>query len=267
MVAAHPKRLDPDAPIAVIDIGNTSTHLAQWQEGKVSAPAVVPTHDAAAVEEAFDALRGAFARTGPAAVVIASVVPDATDVVREMVARKLDRQALVVGEQIPLPLEHDLLDARTLGVDRMCAAAAAFHQLQDACVIVDFGSAVTVDLVDEEGTYQGGAILPGVNMQLRALHEFTAALPEVEPGTPEHATGRNTIQAMQLGVGEGIIGAVQRLVERYAESIGRWPQVVATGGDLTAIAARCEYLDSLVPDLTLRGIGLAYRRYLAERGA
>ena len=98
----------------------------------------------------------------------------------------------------------------------VCAAAAAYDKLQTGCIIVDFCSAVTVDLVEDEGTLVGGAILPGLKMQLRALHEYTAALTEVKPGLPETPYGRNTTEAMQTGVCRGVVGAVRALVEAYA---------------------------------------------------
>ncbi|MEK6674413.1 MAG: type III pantothenate kinase, partial [Planctomycetota bacterium] len=132
---------------------------------------------------------------------------------------------------------------------------------------VDFGTAVTVDLVDDEGTLLGGAILPGLRMQFRALHSNTAQLPEVEPGFPESPYGRNTTEAIQTGVCRGLIGAVRGLVESYATSLNRWPQVVATGGDLEFLAPHCDFLDTMVTHLALRGVGLAYAKHLSAMGA
>ena len=103
--------------------------------------------------------------------------------------------------------------------------------------------------------------------QLSALHEHTAALPEVEPAIPELPYGRDTVEAMQAGVCRGLIGAVRALVEGYAASLNRWPQVIATGGDLKLIAPHCDFLDTLVEHLTLRGIGLAYTKHLEAAGA
>jgi type III pantothenate kinase len=158
-------------------------------------------------------------------------------------------------------------DKRAIGVDRVCEAAAAYDKLQTGCTVVSFGTAVTVDLVDDDGTLLGGAILPGLRMQLRALHENTAALPEVQPGIPELPYGRDTTEAIQNGVCRGLTGAVRGLVEAYATHLNRWPHVVATGGDVAFLAPHCDFLDTIVSDLTLRGIGLAYDKHLAEQGA
>jgi len=151
-------------------------------------------------------------------------------------------------------------------MDRVCAAAAAYDKIQQACAVVDFGTAVTVDLVDDEGTFIGGAILPGLKLQLRALHEHTAQLPTVDPAFPELPYGRDTIEAMQTGVCRGMAGAVRGLVEGYATHLNRWPQVIATGGDAALMAPYCDFLDNVVSDLTLRGAGLAYTKYLADAG-
>ena len=110
-------------------------------------------------------------------------------------------------------------DAKAIGVDRVCEAAAAYDRLSTGCTVVSFGTAVTIDLVDDDGTLLGGAILPGIALQMRALHEFTAALPEATPGFPELPFGRNTIEAIQTGVCRGLVGAVREIVEGY--EIGR----------------------------------------------
>ena len=258
---------DPAAPVIVIDIGNTATGIATWQADRLKTPLSVPTEDQGAFNKAFTTHVEAIPRSGPAATVIGSVVPLALERIRTYVLATRDRQPLVVGEVIPLPIEVGVTDTKAIGVDRVCAAAAAFETLQTGCTVVDFGTAVTVDLVDDEGTLRGGAILPGLRMQLRALHEYTAALPETEPGIPELPYGRNTVEAIQAGVCRGLAGAVRGLVEGYATSLNHWPQVVATGGDMTFIAPYCDFLDTLVQDLTLRGIGIAYTKHITAMGA
>ncbi|MBU0718857.1 MAG: type III pantothenate kinase [Planctomycetes bacterium] len=262
-----PPPYDPKAAIVVIDIGNSNTGLATWQAGELKTPISVATGDRTAFAEAFQAHIDACPREGPPAVVIGSVVPEALKLVRWLVSETLDREALVIGDGLPLPIDVGVLDARAIGVDRVCAAAAAYDRLRAACVIVDFGSAATVDLVDDDGVLLGGAILPGPSLQLRSLHEHTAQLPAVAPGVPETAYGRNTEEAMQTGVCRGLAGAVRAIIEGYASSINRWPQTVATGGDLEFMATHCDFLDSLVPHLTLQGIGLAYAKHLTNVGA
>jgi type III pantothenate kinase len=282
---------DPDQPIIVIDIGNSTTAVGTWRAGRVKTPLEAPTDDLGAFREGLAEHARACPKGRPAATVIGSVVPEALERIRACAFREFDKEALVVGDNVPLPMDVAVDDASAIGVDRVCSAAAVFEKLQSACTIVDFGTAVTVDLVDDDGQFLGGAILPGINLQLRALHEHTAALPLVsiadfrlggtdssnsgeqsadrKPQTaiPKAPYGRNTAEAMQNGVCLGIAGAVRSLVEGYATSLKRWPQVVATGGDLSFIAPHCDFLDTLVSDLTLQGIGLAYRKHMTARGA
>lgn len=257
---------DPKAPIIVIDIGNTHVTLATLHEDKLKTPLPVATSDEAGFAEAFGAHVEAIGKTKPAATVIASVVPSALERIRGTVADRLDKDPLVVGEAIPLPLDVDVKDPSAIGTDRVCAAAAAYEKLRTGCTIVDFGTAITVDLVNNDGTLLGGAILPGIALQLRALHEYTAVLPEVAPGFPELPYGRDTVEAMQTGVCRGIAGAVRGLVEGYASHLNHWPQVLATGGDVMLMAPHCDFLDTLVEHLTLRGIGVAYQQHMGAFG-
>lgn len=264
---ARPNTNALDAPAVVIDIGNTKTSVAIWQSGELKTPLGVPTNDHAALGNAIRTHMEATPKGRARAVVAGSVVPDALRRVLEYVSEVFDQDALVVGETIPLPIEVAIADAKMLGVDRACAAAAAYETLQAACTIVDFGSAVTVDLVDDDGRLLGGAILPGAAMQLRALHEHTATLPEVEAAIPKMPFGRDTAEAIQVGVCCGIAGAVRELVEAYASHLSRWPQVIATGGDLRLFAPQCDFLDTVVDHLVLRGVGLAHTKYLEAMGA
>lgn len=263
----RPPVYDPSAPIVVIDIGNSTIGVATWHLGKVKSALSTPTEDAAGFERSFAAHHEASPNGRLAAAVVSSVVPKALDRVREFVAGALDQEALVIGETLPLPMDLALSDKKSVGVDRVCQAAAAYERIQRGCTVVSFGTAVTVDLVDDDGAFVGGAILPGLSMQLRALHEFTAQLPQVDRGFPELPYGVNTMTAIQNGVCRGLTGAVRALVEGYATHLNRWPQVVATGGDAPFLAPHCDFLDNIVADLTLRGAGLAYDKHLSEMGA
>lgn len=258
---------DPDAPVIVIDIGNSNTKVATWIEDNLKSVLAAPTGDMAAFEEAYAAHRQASGRQRHAATVIGSVVPEGLKSIRTRVAEIEDRQPLVVGETLPLPMELEVKDRKTVGVDRVCQAAAAFHRVQADCTIVSFGTAVTIDLVNLDGVFLGGAILPGVAMQLRALHEFTAALPLVEAAIPEFAYGANTQEAIQTGVCRGLVGAVRGIVEGYATELNRWPQVIATGGNAALLMPLCDFVDTWTTDLTLCGIGLAYTKHLSAMGA
>ena len=144
----------------------------------------------------------------------------------------------------------------------MLNAAAAYDVLDQACVVVDAGTAITVDFVDGAGTFHGGAIAPGAQLQLDALNQRTAQLPEVDFDHPAEVIGHNTIEAMRCGVFYGLRGMVRELVEQFAEAHGQYPMVVATGGDANVLFREYDLVDRVVPDLTLMGIALTLRRAL-----
>ena len=227
---------------------------------KVAGAKRVAAADREGFAAAFAELCGRFSEGKPEAVVVASVVPEAVGWIRECAAAAGHR-TLVVGQEVPLPSRVAVREPTRVGVDRVCAAAAAFERTGHACTIVDFGTAITVDLVDDEGTFVGGAILPGPALQAKALADGTAALPQVELSSPEQAIGRDTTEAICSGILNGVAGAVRGLVEQYATELNTWPQVVATGGGLEQLLDRCDFIDSAVADLTLMGVGLAYARH------
>ncbi len=169
-----------------------------------------------------------------------------------------------VDEHVPIPIGRKLDPESIVGADRLLNAAAAYDRVKQACVVVDAGSAVTVDFVDGEGTFHGGAILPGAQMQLEAMHEHTALLPELKFRKPAEAIGHNTTEAMLDGVFHGIRGAVRELTEKYAEVYGAYPNIIATGGDAHTLFDGYELVESIVDDLTLRGMAVT-RRYQLEQ--
>jgi len=258
---------DPLAPAVIIDVGNTTVEMGAWHEGDVKNRVSIKTGDQQAFAKALTVYLDAMPRKQTPAVVVASVVPQALDQIINHVETTLDRLVLVIGDNVALPIDVDVIDPKAVGVDRVCAAAAAFDTIQVACTIVDFGTAVTVDLVNDEGTLLGGAILPGVSLQLQSLHKHTAALPMVTPAKPKQPYGRDTVEAIRVGVCSGLSGTVRGLVERYAGALNHWPQVVATGGDLELMIPLCDFLDTCVEDLTLRGIGLAYCKHMETADA
>jgi type III pantothenate kinase len=167
---------------------------------------------------------------------------------------------------VPVPIGQQLDPETITGVDRLLNAAAAFDRVKQACVIVDAGTAITIDFIDGQGTFHGGAIAPGAAMQLKALHEHTAALPDLSFRAPDNEPfGRNTAQAMYQGVFYGIRGMVQRLVEQYAQSFGAFPMVIATGGDAKVLFENDELIERIVPDLTLLGMAVAAQHSVKDQ--
>lgn len=264
MISSVDKRERNQAPVVVVDIGNSSTAIGTWSDHKIEGSQSFGRDETGRLEDALRALSGESPEGFLSAVVLVSVVPDALNHLCEWVEKELNLDPLVVGRQIPLPLKTAMRDPSTVGVDRICCAAAAHERKKEACVVVDFGTAITVDAVDDGGSFMGGAILPGLRMQAAALHERTAALPEVVPEWPDEIIGGDTRQAIRSGICYGTAGAVRSVVEAFASHLGRWPPAVATGGDAALIAKECNIFDVIVPDLCLIGAGLAYDKQIGE---
>ena len=128
-------------------------------------------------------------------------------------------------------------------------------------VLVIIGTAITIDCCNDAGDFLGGAIAPGVAMQLDALHEKTAKLPRVTLARPAGAFGDTTEQAILNGVYHGVRGMVKELIESYATALGYWPDMIATGGDAHTLFEGWELVHAIAPDLTLYGIALAYTEH------
>jgi len=205
--------------------------------------------------------------SGPLVTVACSVNPDGLEKFQQAVSEIMSQQVLVVGRDIPMPMPIKTTNPQSVGTDRLCAAVAAYDRLGSACVVADFGSAATIDCVDDEGAFLGGAIMPGLAMSARALGQYTAALPTVDLIEPEGIFGTTTEEAIRNGIINGARGALRAIVEAYAEKLNIWPLVVLTGGDAKLLCPDIQedgIVQAVVEDLTLRGVAMAYYNSLLE---
>jgi type III pantothenate kinase len=198
-------------------------------------------------------------------IVVSSVKPVWTELVEQAAKEALHEKIQLIGRDIPLPMEMGVENPLQVGTDRVVAAAAAYAVVEDAVAVADFGTAITIDLVDEDGIFRGGIIAPGMAMGAKALHEQTAQLPLVQIHPPQGGYGANTEQAINAGLYYGAAGLLRTVVEKYAEEIGKWPQVVVTGAAAGILKSECEFVDSWVSDLAVRGIVIAYKKYVFEK--
>lgn len=250
-----------NAPLLAVSLGNSRTRVAAVLDGAFVAAAAVSNDAPEALAAAFIAALAALESHPEAPVVVASVCPDrVVAVVAQLRDLAPDREVLRIEEEIPVPIGRQLDPESIVGEDRLLNAAAAYGMFQQACVVVDAGTAMTVDFVDGAGTFHGGAILPGARTQLAALAARTAQLPEVELKKPQEPIGHNTQEAIRSGVFYGLRGAARELAEQYATQIGQFPLIVATGGDADLLFEDYDLIDRMVSDLTLRGVALAWQK-------
>jgi len=200
----------------------------------------------------------------PKAVLMASVNDSVATRLESTLADQLSETPYRLGRDLPVPIEEDLDPETLTGIDRLLNASAAWNDVNQACIVIDAGTCITIDFIDGTGTFHGGAIAPGAQMQLDAMHRDTEALPEIEFAKPrDNSFGRSTTQAMLHGVYQGIRGMTRQLVELYAVKYGAYPKVIATGGDAECLFSDDELIERIVPDLTLRGIAEAARQVLS----
>jgi type III pantothenate kinase len=232
----------------LIDISNSFTKLAFASKTRISRPTRIATAKLSA------AWLRSYVKSRPIDLyVVSSVVPKKN---REVKAAARKTRTLWLGEKIKLGVGIDYPSPKTIGADRLANAAAVAALYGCPAIVVDFGTAVTFDVVSEKRKYIGGVIAPGLEAMTNFLYQRTALLPKLSLKEPNRAVGRSTIEAMRAGAIFGYRGLVREIIARIkAEKFkSRPPKVVATGGYARLIAARLPEVDSIHSNLTLEGL-------------
>jgi type III pantothenate kinase len=191
--------------------------------------------------------------------VISSTVPELAPEWAEMARRYLGHEALVVGPGIKTGMPIRMDNPRELGADRLVNALAAWSRFRSACIVVDFGTAITYDVVSAEGEYLGGIISPGIEISLEALARRAAKVPAIELGEPRSLIGKSTADAVRSGIVYGFAGQVDGIVGRLRAELGGDARVIATGGLAHhLVPAFTESIDAVDDLLTLDGLRLIW---------
>jgi len=253
--------------LLAVDCGNTNTVFAVFDdagemvgEWRTSTNANRTADEIGAWLVQIMALDG-IDRRGIDAAIIATVVPATLFALRRMCRHFFGCEGLVVrATDTDVGLEVLVDSPQELGADRLVNAVAARDAYGTPVMVVDFGTATTFDVLDDRGRYVGGAIAPGVNLSLEALHQASAQLPRVAIGRPDRTVATNTVQAMRSGIFWGYVGLVEGIVRRIKEEMSGSGMVVATGGLAPLFTDSTPVIDLAEPNLTLRGLLLIHRR-------
>src|SRR5436190_20628250 len=211
--------------LLVVDVGNTQTHLGTFDGDELVEHWRFATVRTSTADELGAALRNLLELRGIgladlAASIVSSTVPQLRPEWQAMAERYLDHEMLVVGPgmRTGMPLRYD--NPREIGPDRLANAVAGFERLGGPCVIVDFGTAVTHDIVSREGEYLGGVIFPGVEISLEALSERAAALFKIDLTPPRGLIGKSTVEAIRAGILYGYAAMVDGILARLRAELG-----------------------------------------------
>ncbi len=252
--------------LLAVDVGNSTTVVGVFEGDGLTHHWRLSTVKRRTPDELAMVIAGVLALDGlelgrhVTGMVVGSVVPSATASLREMSARYLDVDPVVVepGVRTGIALRHE--NPRDLGADRIANAVAAQALYGGPAIVVDFGTATSFDVVDRDGSFAGGAIAPGISTSAEALVARAARLPTVETVAPPSPIGRTTVTALQSGIVFGFAGQVDGIIDRICQELGPGVTAVATGGLAPAVLAACRNLDHHDPWLTLKGLRLVWER-------
>ncbi|MGC8743223.1 MAG: type III pantothenate kinase [Verrucomicrobiia bacterium] len=254
--------------IILIDIGNTHTHIGFSNEKRILRALDIPTDLFLRLDKSnrlFEKTIKSIAKTINGAV-MASVSPKATPVLKSMIKKHYNINPIILNHSNAPLSGFNYPKPETLGADRIANAVAAFHFYGAPAIIIDFGTAITVDILNSQGFFEGGVILPGINLMTSYLYEKTALLPQVQFRHFQKPYGKNTKEAIIAGINYGIAGMISHIIQSIINELHlKTPSVIATGGYGKIMAKRIPLFTGVDKNLTLKGLLITYK-YLKNKG-
>ena len=198
-------------------------------------------------------------------VIISSVVPKINYSFSSSIIKYFHIRPLFVGPGVKTGINIQIDHTSTLGSDRLVDAAGAYYTYGGPCLVIDFGTATTYDVITEKGVFIGGVIAPGIGIEAGVLSSMAAQLPEIELVKPQHIIAKNTVTAMQAGVVYGYIGKTEYIIKKIKEEYGQNLKVVSTGGLGKLIAKETDLIDIYDQELTFKGLKIIYDKNKKDR--
>ncbi len=196
-------------------------------------------------------------------VIIASVVPNLMHTISAACLRYLRKKPIIVSHDIDIGIKNLYRNPSEVGADRLVTSAAAYYKYGGPTIIIDIGTAITLDFINEQGDYVGGIIAPGIEIAADALFDKTAKLPKIDIAIPKDVIGKSTRESMQSGLVFGFIGLIDSLIELVLESENlteKDTKIIGTGGFAALISSNSKYIQLVDKMLTMEGLKLIYDR-------
>ncbi len=250
--------------LLAIDIGNSTTKFGVFDGAKLTEKITIKTNRNDRASSIYSQINEQIS-VSISAIVISTVVNELKDTYRDLGKTHFKLPALFADHSFDYGFKIQYFPPKDCGSDRLVDAFAAVEKYGNPVIVCDFGTATTIDLVDENKKYLGGIITPGPNTLGSALFEKTSKLPDVEFEKPEKAIGDSTVSSIQSGIYYGYIGLVDGIIARFINETRVTPKIVSTGGFARLIAEESKYVEIVEPDLMLEGLRLVYEKWESEK--
>jgi type III pantothenate kinase len=248
--------------LMAVDVGNTSITVGIFKTERLISSSRIKIPEKKTLSDSLSKELNPDILNQTNIIAVASVNPGAEEILCDWLKKRCDITPLKVGTDIPVNIPILIENPEKVGVDRLLNAIAVFQRMRTGAIVVDFGTAITFDVVSDKGEYLGGVIAPGIETSAHALNTRTAFLPRVAINKPLHALGKNTEEAIRSGVYWGTVGMIERILKELFNDLGYEPKVIATGGDAELIGADVPLISDIIPHLTLEGIRIVHAQSL-----
>ena len=245
--------------LLAVDLGNSNITFGLFSAKKLLKKIILPIHSTCNKRKFIQEIKKVYSRFDIDTIIICSVVPKIEKVLITILKEAFKVKPLVLGKSIKVPIRNLYKKSEQVGQDRLINAYVGYAFYKTPLIIIDFGTAVTFDVVSKKGAYLGGIIAPGMEMSLNTLSEKAALLPKIKLKRPSTVLGKTTSDSMASGVFYGYAAMCDGLVARLEKKFGYKFNVVITGGNAHLIKPLTVSIKKLDEDLILKGINLVHR--------